>query len=461
VASTLTITGTGGSLTCDFARSIVLGTGNSGTEALEKVLNPIAEGGILAGRGAMSTVRRVTSGTSYAGLPEIIDSFYQAVEHGRPSPVSPEHLLHVTRLFESMVDGIEHAVSQHASNHPPAGKAVGGSRIIVTGARGFLGSEIVRALAPVRGLGRGPSPRTPHLTSWTSADLSQELDPKTLEGIDVVVHTAAEVNGGYPEHQRNSIDATRHLLAAMHAAGVRKLVHVSSLSVIRPPHFGERQDEATPRPEDPRPFGPYTWGKCAQEAIVEREAAGLGIETRIIRPGALLDPYEPEFPGLMGRRLFGRWHLGLGRPGLPIAVVDVDRCGDIVAWCATHFDEAPRVVNLLDPSIQRRADLIAHLGKRGWKGSVIWVPISFLAGALTIAKKAIGMITRQKSEPLKAWAVLRPRRYDTRLSSALFDAVRREDAPTMKEIVIAPPLAVSGAERPVATRTERPAVTAP
>ena len=47
VASTLTITGTDGALTCDFVRSMVIGAGNPGTEALEKILNPIAEGAQL------------------------------------------------------------------------------------------------------------------------------------------------------------------------------------------------------------------------------------------------------------------------------------------------------------------------------------------------------------------------------------------------------------------------------
>ena len=87
--------------------------------------------------------------------------------------------------------------------------------------------------------------------------------------------------------------------------------------MIRPPRTPwERQDEQTPRPSHPRPLGAYTWGKSLQEALVEREAAALGIATRIIRPGALIDFANPELPGLMGRRLFGRWHLGT-RPSRP------------------------------------------------------------------------------------------------------------------------------------------------
>src|SRR4029079_12453928 len=118
------------------------------------------------------------------------------------------------------------------------------------------------------------------VTEWVSADLGTGLASEALAGAEVVVHAAAETSGGYDAHQRNSLDATRHLLRAMKAAGVSKLVLVSSLSVLRPPRtLWEREDEATPRPSDARRLGAYVWGKSLQEELVEREAPALGIAT--------------------------------------------------------------------------------------------------------------------------------------------------------------------------------------
>jgi len=60
-----------------------------------------------------------------------------------------------------------------------------------------------------------------------------------------VIHAAVEAVGGYAGHQRNTIDATRNVLAAMQAADCRQLVYVSSLSVLRPPRTPwERQTSA-------------------------------------------------------------------------------------------------------------------------------------------------------------------------------------------------------------------------
>jgi nucleoside-diphosphate-sugar epimerase len=254
---------------------------------------------------------------------------------------------------------------------------------------------------------------------WVTADLGRGASADALAGARVVVHAAAETAGGYEAHQRNTIDATRHVLQAMRGAGITRLVLVSSLSVLRPPRTPwERQDEHTPRPRDPRRFGAYTWGKTVQEELVEREAAALGITTRIIRPGALIDRHGSSLPGLMGRRLFGRWHLGLGRPQLPIAVCDVERCGEAIAWCAENFDAAEPVVNLLDPAIVTRGDLLARMRDSGWSGRMVWVPISVLALGLTTARTLLAVMRGRWPERLSAWSVLRPRRYDTRVAVA-------------------------------------------
>lgn len=428
IASCLVLTGTEGSLTCDFVRSILVGAANPGTEALEKVFNPIAEGAQLMARSGLSVARRLRASTNYSGLPQLIAAFYRAVAAGGPSPVSPDHLLCVARVFEELVANIDAASFSPATRVPESRGQTATPLTVVTGAGGFLGAAVARALPRVRGIGRGARPDDLAVDDWVTADLSSGLPPHALGGADVVVHAAAATSGGYDAHQRNTIDGTRRLLSAMHEAGVSRLVLISSLSVLRPPRTPwERQDERTPRPRDPRPFGAYTWGKCVQEEIVEREAAALGIATRILRPGALIDWRQPSLPGLLGRRLFGRWHLGLGRPRLPIAICDVEQCAHAIAWCATHFDAAPPVVNLFDPAVATRGEYISRLRDRGWQGRMVWVPISVLATALTTARALLALSRGRWPERLAAWSVLRPRRYESGLAASMLGVARADD----------------------------------
>jgi nucleoside-diphosphate-sugar epimerase len=305
---------------------------------------------------------------------------------------------------------------------------------VVTGGGGFFGRAITRELARrgyrVRCIGRSARPDDPHVHEWVRADLAEEIGTNAFSGAAVVVHAAAETAGGFDAHERNTVGATRQVLRAMAAAHVRRLIYVSTISVLRPPRpFWERQTEHTPLAARPDLLGAYTWGKTVAEELVTAAAARGEIEARILRPAALIDRAHIELPGLLGRRLFGTWHLGLGRPGLPLAVCDVDRAGAVVAWCAERFAEAPPIVNLIDPTIRTRRQLLDGFREHGWRGHMLWVPISVLAGALVAARLLSSLARRARGRPLAPWSILRPRRYDTAIAARVLAAASEEPRP--------------------------------
>ena len=88
-----------------------------------------------------------------------------------------------------------------------------------------------------------------------------------------------------------------------------------------------------------------------------------------------------------------------------------------VAWCADCFDEAPPIVNLIDPIISTRGQLLEQFRAHGWRGRVVWAPISVLAGAATAARFVMGLA------PLAVWSILRPRRYDAAMASSVLAAM--------------------------------------
>jgi nucleoside-diphosphate-sugar epimerase len=367
---------------------------------------------------------------------ELIGDFYSAVARKQPSPFAPDHLQRLAAIYEVLAahvrDAVERAVIQRPKRRePPATAPIA----VLTGARGFFGKEIARALADrgfrVRGITRSPDTDDRHVHEWRALDLGRPVPPDAFTGAAVVIHAAAESVGGYPGHQRNTIAATRHVLAAMEAADCRQLVYVSSLSVLRPPRTPwERQDERTPLAAlDARQFGAYAWGKTEAERVVAAEAPAGGIAARILRPAALVSRDHPDLPGLMGRRLFGRWHLGLGRPGLPFSVCDVGDAAAVVAWCAEHFAAAPPVVNLIDDAVPTRGHLLELFRAAGWRGRMVWMPVPLFALLFTAARFAIGVLTLRRPARFAVWSIFRPRRYDTSLSGRLLAAARSETAP--------------------------------
>jgi len=150
-------------------------------------------------------------------------------------------------------------------------------------------------------------------------------------------------------------------------------------------------------------------------------------------------------PGLVGRRLFERWHLGFGRPGLPFAVCEVGRAAAAVAWCARHFADAPHIVNLLDPTIRTRGQLLRRFREHGWRGSVLWVPIRLLAAAVSVMQFVAALARRERARPLAVWSILRPRRYDATVAAKLLTAAGEAAAPTVSAPRAAAPAAMTQA----------------
>jgi predicted dehydrogenase/nucleoside-diphosphate-sugar epimerase len=433
VASTLSVTGRNGTLTADFIRGCVTGLANPGTAPLEKAGNLAVDGLLSAWNSATGVVRRMTTHGEYPGLVQLFDRFHDAIRRAGPSPTDGDHLRTVASLHEAMATTARRLVLDRPPRSAPARPRIlrdDKPIAVLTGASGFLGRHLSRRLAErgfsVTAVGRRPDDVNPSIARWLHADLSRPLPEGIFDDASIIVHAAAATSGGFDAHQRHGIDAAENVVHAAVRDGVGRLVHISSISVLEPPtSVREIQSERTPLAMPmARELGPYTWGKCVAESRVRELCAASGIALRVIRPGAFFDPGAPEAPGLVAKRLFGRWHLGLGRPNHPFAAIAIDDCAAAIAWCAAEFDEAPAVLNLFDPELQSREEVLARLRERGWHGRVVWFPISLLSFVAASARAAIGFLRKARPEPLAIWQVLRPRTFDAHLSSTVFRQMR-------------------------------------
>ncbi|WJS91775.1 NAD-dependent epimerase/dehydratase family protein [Microbacterium testaceum] len=106
-------------------------------------------------------------------------------------------------------------------------------RVLATGSSGFLGRAVVRALQDagheVRTLQRRPS-GVDGADDRRGSVTDPDAVASALEGIDGVVHLAAKVSlaGDPAQFRAVNVEGTRILLDAAAAAGVSRVVHVSS-----------------------------------------------------------------------------------------------------------------------------------------------------------------------------------------------------------------------------------------
>ncbi|MCE9619642.1 MAG: NAD-dependent epimerase/dehydratase family protein [Planctomycetes bacterium] len=155
--------------------------------------------------------------------------------------------------------------------------------VALTGATGFIGVTLVRALVErgdeVRILSRRlrDSSGIFHGVKWFQGDLRHPVDPAFLEGVDTLFHLAAELRD--PERmQEVNVLGTEHLLEAADDR-VRRWIQLSSVGVYGPPS-GRVVDEKTP----PVPGNEYERTKLASDRLVEAASRISGMEFAILRP---------------------------------------------------------------------------------------------------------------------------------------------------------------------------------
>jgi nucleoside-diphosphate-sugar epimerase len=260
------------------------------------------------------------------------------------------------------------------------------------------------------------------------ADLGQPLPEGLLDSFDTVVHAAAETAGGWEQHQRNSLDATEHILRAAARAGVRQVIHISSLAVLASPRGGRPVGDDAPLESDSRGLGPYVWGKLESERLAVRLGAELDMPVRVVRPGALVDYENFDPPGRLGKRL-GNFFVAVGSPRHTLGVVEVSFSARTIAWIVENFADTPDTLNLLTPVLPTKRELVSRLRQNNPDLTIVWLPTLVLIplswGAILLQK-----ILRPGKPAINVAKVFARQRYQTTRITELSKAV---DAPAQSD----------------------------
>lgn len=233
--------------------------------------------------------------------------------------------------------------------------------VLVTGAAGFLGQAVTRALLArghrVRALVRDAATyRAPDAAEGGSPVDVVEGDvrapgllDRALDGADAVVHLAAQVRGSSSEQFASTVGGTERLLEALArpaGAGVRRLVLASSFSVYDWTAVRRSMTEFSPLEPRPQRRDGYARAKVWQERVVREAAAAAPWDLVVLRPGFIWGRERPEVPGV-GQRV-GSTMLVV-RTRLPLT--HVDNCAEAFAAALAADVPSGTTANVVDPDV--------------------------------------------------------------------------------------------------------------
>jgi nucleoside-diphosphate-sugar epimerase len=266
-------------------------------------------------------------------------------------------------------------------------------RILVTGATGFLASHLVPALQmrghAVRALVQPSSDPTLLRQARVDIHTGDVRIPDTLaramRQVDAVFHLAAAIGIRRPlrEYHAVNVTGTENVCRAALAAGVKRLVHVSSTSVYEQ-GLGAPVDEASPLAPLPDPY-PVT--KAEADSLVQRLIAEEHLPASIVRTSTIFGPGDHlNFGRIADRLLAGAGIvIGSGHNRVPFANVD-----DVVQGLLLVLEHEPaegQIYNLTDDRCPTQLDLLREIaGQLDARMPRVHVPYRLLYSAAFLAE---------------------------------------------------------------------------
>lgn len=267
-------------------------------------------------------------------------------------------------------------------------------KIAITGATGFIGQYVVDAAVnaghSVRALARK------EISDWATnekievfkCDLTDAASLKgALDGCEALIHLAAVMNG--PNSYHDSINATKHVIDIVSSSAVKRVVHLSSISLL---DYTQKKslaviDEFCGANTNDKMLGDYARMKRDQESLFQHWNRPGDTDLVILRPGLVYDEHNLS-NAHEGFKFLAAKHKG------QVPVVHAKSVAQACILSAESHSVNNETIQLTNDNLPSQSEYCAALKSKGQASGKITLPWPLFNLATWCLRFPLGLINK-------------------------------------------------------------------
>ena len=334
----------------EFLDNLVTGAGVAGQVVAQSV------GGAVGYLTGLLKIRPRSDGF-FVSMRDSIAAFYKGIPQGR-APLDGAFGASLVVVCETLAGTVPSVPAVKKAPRKPAAKSGKPTpELVVFGGSGFIGSHLISRLVaegrPVRVVSRTAGAQSPPfdspLVEVVRGNVADRADvERVIAGATQVVNLAHGGGGSnWEEIKRTMVDSALLVAECAAAAGVKRLVHVGSISGL---YLGDSEQTitgATPPDPEAEKRNLYARGKVEADRALLAFAAGKNFDLVILRPGLVVGEGTAALHGGLGFFNNEQHVIGWNGGTNPLPFVLVDDVADAIVKALDAAELPARTYNLV------------------------------------------------------------------------------------------------------------------